>query len=229
MAKLGFNPQSAEKREDRGCMPAGDYLAIISASDVVAGKHPGSQILKLTYSCVGEGFKGRQFWQNLNITNESVKAQEIAQSELREICEAVGLGGTFVDDSAMLHNKPMMVRLKIEIDKGKVYPPKNSPESWKPAGSSPAAAAGGFKAPVTAAAAAPAFKPPVAQAAAAPAYFAQLAAAPAPQQELEQESQPSETSTTTSPSDAAEADPEVAVGAVPAQAARPTPPWMKRS
>lgn len=231
MAKIGFNPQAAEKR---GCLPAGEYLAVISASDVVAGKKAGSQMLKLTYTCVGEGVKGRLFWQNLNIVNPSAEAQKIAQSELREICEAVGLGAAMVDDSAMLHNKPMLVRIKIEKAEG--YDDKNVPTSWKPPGATAGMAAGGFKPPVAGAAAPAAFKPPVRAAAPAPAPFVPPAQAPA-QQSLEaapSAAGPTTTGTTQSPSnEPAEQAPEVEVPAPTAEpaaapAARATPPWMRK-
>ena len=215
MAKIGFNPQSAEKREERGCLPAGEYLAIISASDVTPGKKPGAQMLKLTYACVGEGFKGRLFWQNLNIVNPSAEAQKIAQSELREICEAVGLGGAMVDDSAMLHNKPMLVRIKIEKSEG--YDDKNVPTSWKPPGATAGMAAGGFKPPVAGSTAPAAFKPPVARAA--------PAAAPAVQAPKPQVAQ---TQADIAAEQVAEAQVEATEASAAPAAARATPPWMRK-
>lgn len=150
MAKLNFNPQSADKREERGPMPAGEYLFSITESDVKPGARPGSQLLKLTYTCLSDGYKGRRMWQNLNLVHPNADAQRIAQSELREICEAVGLGNQVVDDSARLHGVPMWVRIRVEKDDTGRYDDANRPTGWKPAnGVGTVPAAGGFKPPVT--------------------------------------------------------------------------------
>lgn len=217
MAKLNFNPQSAEKREERGAMPAGEYLFSITESDVKPGKTPGSQVLHLTYSCLAEGHKGRKMWDYLTIVHPKSDTQRIAQSALREICEAAGLGNQVLDDTAKLHNIPLLVRIKVEKDDGGAYGDKNRPVGWKPASAAQNGAQGGFKPPVAGQGAATPFKAPVASPVAAPApvqqQLDQPAGDPRPEPEPEQAAAPA----------------PAAVETVAAQpASRPAPPWMKR-
>lgn len=213
MAKLAFNPQTAEKREERGPMPAGEYLFSITESEIKAGKKPGVQILGLTYTCLADGYKGRKVWQYLNIVHPtSAEAQRIAQGELREICEAAGLGNQMLDDTVKLHNIPMLVRIKVEKEDG--YDDKNRPTSWKPAGAATGAAPGGFKPPVAGQGAAGGFKAPVATPAP-----AQQQLAPAPEPEA-------------AAAPAAEPAQQEAAAPVEPPAAAPAgkqPPWMKRA
>lgn len=222
MAKLNFNPQSADKREERGAMPAGEYMFSITESELKAGRKPGSQVLGLTYTCLQDGFKGRKMWQYLNIVNPSADAQRIAQSELREICEAAGLGNQVLDDSVKLHNVPMLVKIKIEKDDIGQYDDKNKPVAWKPASAAQGAAPGGFRPPVATPASPASFKASVATPAPA-AGPSQPAQAPA-QQSLADTAADSTTGTTTSPS-----EPPAAQPAAEQPAGRPTPPWMKRA
>lgn len=125
MAKLNFDPGAADRREAPGPMPAGEYLFAITGSDIRPGARPGSQVLKLTYACLAEGYEGRPMWQHLNLVHPNAEAQRLAHGELREICEAQGRGHQVLDDSARLHGTPMLVRIEVERDG------TNRPTGWR--------------------------------------------------------------------------------------------------
>jgi hypothetical protein len=229
MAKIGFNSGAAAKREF-GCMPAGEYLFMIVDSELKnSTRTQGAAMLALKMQCLDEGFKGRLMFVNLNIQHPKPDVQRIAESELREICEAVGKGGQMVEDSTVLHNTPMLVKIRVKKDPNGQYEDSNQPSWYKPASTprSAAGAPGGFRAPVAGAtapgAAAGGFRAPVAQAAgAASAPFAPPAQAQA-QAGQQPASQDSTTSMTASPSDQPVAQP------AQQQAAGSPPAWMRRA
>lgn len=133
MANLGgtFDPNEVPERDNNfDCLPAGTYDAQITDSVVVPTKDQRGRILKLTWEVIAGQLANRKFFQNLNIQNPSPKAQEIAQRDLADICEATGAGT--ISDSQDLHYKPCSVRIAIEKQKG--YDDKNVVKRVKPIG-----------------------------------------------------------------------------------------------
>lgn len=132
MAQLGnFNPDAIEDdKRDFAPMPAGVYVAQIIESDLVATKTGTGQMLKLTFEIIEGPCAKRQVWENLNIVNANVQAQEIAQRALKRICNAVEWSGPLTDSND-LHFKPMRVRLGIEEDKSGQYAPKNTIKNYE--------------------------------------------------------------------------------------------------
>ena len=170
MAYLGmsFDANTVEPA-DFSALPAGDYPAMITASEWKTAKS-GDQYLALTLQVIEGHHSGRFLWHNLNIMSSSAKAQDIAQRELSAICRATGK--MQISDSADLHDHPVIIKvayLAAQNDgKGGQWPEKNQIKQWKPAGSAttPAAAPAAQKAPPVAAAPRPASAPPTAAAAA---------------------------------------------------------------
>lgn len=133
MANLGgtFDPNEVPERDNNfDCLPAGTYDAQITDSEVVPTKAGDGRILKLTWEVIAGPLANRKFFQNLNIQNPSPKAQEIAQRDLADICEATGAGT--ISDSQDLHYKPCSVRIAIE--KSDNYGDKNVVKRVKPIG-----------------------------------------------------------------------------------------------
>lgn len=131
MARLdNFDPdQVPEGDRDFAPMPAGRYVAQIIESDLVPTKSGTGQMLKLTFEIIEGPCARRRVWANLNIINQSGQAQEIGQRELKHICAAVGHVGV-LNDSDVLHFKPMRVRLGIEVDAQ--YGDKNVCKGYEP-------------------------------------------------------------------------------------------------
>lgn len=114
-------------------MPIGDYMAVIGGSEFKDTKAGDGSYLALTIEIVQESHKGRLVWDNLNLQNKNEKAVAIANSTLSAICNAIGIMRP--DDSAELHNKPMIVTLGIEEYKGKK---KNVVKKYSPMDGAPA-------------------------------------------------------------------------------------------
>lgn len=141
MADLGqtFDPQAVPASDrDFDVIPAGQYQAQIVESEVVDTKARTGKMLKLTWEIMSGQFERRKVFHQINIVNQSAKAQEIGQRELAEICEATGAG--VIKNSDALHFKPVMIRIAIEKQEG--FDDKNIVKRVKPmAGNAPAAAA----------------------------------------------------------------------------------------
>ena len=88
-------------------------------------------------------YKGRKVWERLNIVNENVTAQDIAQRQLSAICHATGV--LKLANSSQLHNIPMRVKIVVKQDSG--YDAKNEVKAYK--------AIGGTRPPTAAAATSP--------------------------------------------------------------------------
>lgn len=134
MADLGYDfDASTVEPDDRNFdpLPAGTYEAMIVDSDVVDTKSSSGRMLKLTWMIVSGEFENRRVWQNVNILNQSEKAQAIGQIQLKAICDAVGVGG--VRESSDLHNVICLIQVKIKNDQQ--YGPSNEVGKVQPHGS----------------------------------------------------------------------------------------------
>lgn len=133
MADLGdtFDPTAVPERERNfDPVPAGNYDAQIVESEVADTKNRDGKILKLTWEIIAGPYERRKVFQNLNISNKSAQAQEIAHRDLADICEATGVGA--VRDSVDLHHRPATIRVAIE--KSEQYGDKNVVKGTKAIG-----------------------------------------------------------------------------------------------
>lgn len=108
----GFNAAEIEPAAPRGAIPAGKYKAVITASEERPTKAMTGTKLALTLQIIEGPHQGAYLYDNLNVNNPSATAQEIAQRQLSAICRAVGVYTP--NDSSDLHNKPLMVTVKLE-------------------------------------------------------------------------------------------------------------------
>lgn len=129
-----FNPDDVT--DDREIIAAGNYPAQIIESSL-AETRTGGTMLKLTWEILDGPAKGRRVWENLNIVNPNVQAEEIAKRSLKRICDAVGFKGVLTD-SEVLHFKPVELTVAIEPPKGE-YGEKNIVKGYKAYGSAPSA------------------------------------------------------------------------------------------
>lgn len=161
MAYLGqaFDPAAVEPAQDFEPVPAGEYMVIITDSEMRATR-AGGEMLSLTHQVIEGEFKGRLIWETLNLVNANPKTVQIAQQHLSAICHAVGITQA-ITDSEQLHNRPLVVRVEVDHQEG--YRPRNRVKAWK-AIAAPAPAA----APVAPRPAAPAAPAPAARTSAPP-------------------------------------------------------------
>jgi len=132
-----FNAADVPPAEDFTPIPAGEYLMQITDSDMKATKDGTGQYLELTLQVIDGEHKGRLCWDRLNLINKNPKAVEIAQRSLSSICRATGVPS--VHDSAQLHGKPLVARVKYVEPQGQ-YDAKNDIKAYKPASGAPATA-----------------------------------------------------------------------------------------
>lgn len=132
MVQLNFNASEVPPSEPLTLIPAGEYPAWITESEMQATKSGTGQYLKLTFDITDGEFKGRKLWAQLNLVNPNPQAVQIAQRELSAICHAVGHLG--VTDSGELHLKPLIVVVKVQNDPSGQHEPRNEIKGFKPVG-----------------------------------------------------------------------------------------------
>jgi hypothetical protein len=111
MANLnGFDANTVEPRTEFDAIPAGDYTAILKESEMKATKDGAGKYLQLTWEIVDGQYKGRKFWDRLNLQNKSAQAVAIAEATLSSICRAIGVMKPA--DSQQLHGVPVTISVK---------------------------------------------------------------------------------------------------------------------
>ena len=108
----GFDATQIEPSEDFDVLPAGNYLALISSSEMKPTKAGDGQYLNLTFQIIEGQFQNRLLWHRLNLVNPNQTAVNIASAELAAICKAVGV--LVPSDSSELHNIPMEIKVKVK-------------------------------------------------------------------------------------------------------------------
>ncbi|QDU71062.1 DUF669 domain-containing protein [Mucisphaera calidilacus] len=113
MANLnGFNANEVEPSTSFEPLPAGKYLAAITASAMKATKKGDGSYLELELTVLEGECKGRKVWDRLNINNPNAVATQIARGHLSAICRAVGV--MTPRDSVDLHNLPLVITVKLK-------------------------------------------------------------------------------------------------------------------
>lgn len=133
MAQFSFDTGSVEKRESNyELLPAGWYTAQVIDSEIVPLKSGNGSALKLTFEVLSDGYRSRKLWLRLNIKHVNSEAERIAQQQLRELCDSVGLAR--FQDTVDLHNRPVQIKVKIRKDDTGQYEDQNEINGFKPAG-----------------------------------------------------------------------------------------------
>ena len=112
----GFNAENVEPNAPRDPIPAGWYKCVIEASEEKPTKAQTGSYLQLTMQVIEGDHAGRKVIDRLNLNNPNQTAVEIAQRTLSSICRAVGV--MTPRDSQDLHDKPMMVKVKVKPASG---------------------------------------------------------------------------------------------------------------
>jgi hypothetical protein len=110
MASINFDASQVEPSTGKDPIPAGKYVAVISASEMKPTKNGNGQYLELEYQIIDGDHKGRKIWSRHNLHHSNAQTVQIARGELSAICRAIGIMQP--KDSAELHNLPMTVTVK---------------------------------------------------------------------------------------------------------------------
>lgn len=112
MPNIGHDTGAWEENTGFEPIPAGEYKAIIVASEVKTTSAGDGEYLKLELQIVEGKFENRKLWDNLNLKNPNDLAVKIARGTLTSICKAIGK--SHVEESEELHNKPLFIKVAIE-------------------------------------------------------------------------------------------------------------------
>ena len=115
MASLnGFDASQVPEQMEFTALPEGQYVVIATASEMKPTKNGQGQFLQFTFEVLDGPRKGAKVWARLNLVNGNQTAVDIAQRELGAICRAVGI--IKPNDSAELHNLPLLITVAVEVD-----------------------------------------------------------------------------------------------------------------
>ena len=130
----GFNANEVEPSTAFEPVPAGKYIAAITASEMKPTKKADGSYLELEFTILEGDCQGRKVWDRLCITHPNQQTVKIARGNLSAICRAVGVMQP--KDSVELHNLPLEITVKLKkrtdndelANEIKGYEPKNSAE-----------------------------------------------------------------------------------------------------
>jgi len=112
MATLNFDANQVEPSTGKDPIPAGKYVAAITASEMKPTKNGAGQYLELEYQVLDGEHKNRKLWSRHNLQHSNAQTVQIARGELSAICRALGI--MTPKDSAELHNLPLTVTVKLK-------------------------------------------------------------------------------------------------------------------
>jgi hypothetical protein len=113
-------------------MPPGDYITIVTNSELKDTKAGDGQYIELTMQIVDGPFSGRRHWERLNIINKSDKTQEIARSHLNALLKACGVPNA--KNTEETHDIPFTMVLYLD----RKEPTRNRIMGYSPAGAAQA-------------------------------------------------------------------------------------------
>ncbi len=113
MANLNnFNANEVEPNVGFEPVPAGKYIAMITASEMKPTKNGDGSYLELELTVLDGPCKDRKLWDRLCLSHPNPQTVKIARGYLSAICRAVGVMKPA--DSCDLHNIPMSITVKCK-------------------------------------------------------------------------------------------------------------------
>ena len=121
MADLHFNAEDHEPLDGYEPIPAGEYTASITSSEIKPSKNGQGTYLELTWEVLDGEHKGDRVWQRIMLEHPSEKCVVMGRRKLSSVCH--GLGVMQLNDSSELHSIPTTIRVSVKEEKG--YDPTN--------------------------------------------------------------------------------------------------------
>src|SRR5699024_318750 len=95
-------------------IPAGDYQVEITEANPQDTKSGTGQYIKLRMDIIGPTHQGRVLSSNLNIRNQSEKAEQVGSPQVRDAVRAIGVPS--LNDTAVLVGGNLTVKVKVKDD-----------------------------------------------------------------------------------------------------------------
>lgn len=114
MAMLNFDATTVQPNDSFSPIPAGDYIAQITNSELKPTKAGNGMILNLTWTVLDGMYANRKIFDRVNVQNQNPEAEKIGQRQLSSICHTLGV--MKLQDSNQLHGKPCKIKVKIRQD-----------------------------------------------------------------------------------------------------------------
>ena len=112
MATISFNAAEVQP-SSFDALPAGTYEAVIANSEAKPMKSGNGMGFNFEFEIVSGDHKGRKVFSWITFEHRtSPDAQRIGREQLSAICRAVGV--TQLNDTAQLHNLPMMITVALD-------------------------------------------------------------------------------------------------------------------
>lgn len=113
MANLnGFDANQVEPHAALEPLPAGVYVACVSASEMRPTAQGDGSYLNLELTIVEGQYKGRKVWDRLCLNHPKPEAVRFARARLSSLCRAVQV--LQPRDSTQLHNLPLTLKLGLK-------------------------------------------------------------------------------------------------------------------
>ena len=113
MANLnGFNANEVEPNTPFDPLPAGKYLAAITATEMKPTKAGDGSYLQIEFAVLEGDYKERKVWDRLCLNHPNAQTVKIARGNLSALCRAVGVMQP--KDSVELHNLPLVITVKLK-------------------------------------------------------------------------------------------------------------------
>jgi len=115
MAKVDWDQTEYEEgRSGFETLPKGRYPARCEDIEKKPTRKNDGYFYEVEFSLIGENFKNRKVWANLNVSNPSTTAQRIGREQWNSLCVAAGFSIGQVKDTKEVVGKRMVILVDIE-------------------------------------------------------------------------------------------------------------------
>lgn len=121
-----FQPSLAQ---DANIVPAANYLTCITKATMKDTANKDGKYLGLQFKIQEGKFRNRMLFQNFNLVNKNPEAVRIAESELKALCNALGIDA--LEETEQLQGKNVVVVVKVKPETT-ADPAKNIIRGYKP-------------------------------------------------------------------------------------------------
>lgn len=130
MTYLGQTFNSSNLPESTGFdpIPAGWYQAKIKAAELKSTNTGSGEYIAVQYEILGPSHQGRVVFGNLNIRNQSAKAEEIGLQMLNALISSIGLSS--ISDTDELLNHETQIKVSVRPAQGN-YEASNDIKGFK--------------------------------------------------------------------------------------------------